>query len=61
MAAAQETFSELKAQCLSLCSVIHTDVNEDVLKVSTEVFTKGQGFSTKATVRGRRVVLIERN
>ncbi len=53
MAAAQESFADLKAQCLSLCSVLHTDVNKEVLKVATEVFTKGQGFSTKATVRPR--------
>ena len=43
-------FGELKSECLSLCSVLQTDLSKDILNVRTEVFTKIQGFSTKATV-----------
>ena len=44
-------FTELKAECLSLCSVLQTDIKRDVLQVEIEVFTKNEGFSTKATVK----------
>ena len=45
------SFASLKAECLNLCSILQTDIKIDVLDVKTEVFTKNQGFSTKATVR----------
>ena len=44
-------FQKTKEMCIDLCEELMSEIKKDeILHVTTQVVTKGQEFSTKATV-----------